>query len=257
MTKAAHHPPGSAAGPARRAVLIPVKRFHRAKTRLASALSAAERRGLAAALCADLFEVVARTPGVGQVFVVSGEPRALAWARQRGWSVFVERRQVSEKASVNLATRYCIAAGCGTLLRLPIDLPLAQPEDLAAVFAAAGPAPAAVLVPSRDGTGTNALLRSPPDAFPTHFGAGSLRRHLAAARQGGVRARVLRLPRLAWDVDDWSDLQALASRARPGTAFAAWLLASGRLSGVLSVGGRPRPAIAVTPPTPAGASKDS
>lgn len=237
---ARHHPLRPAAVPARRAVLIPVKRFHRAKTRLAGALSAPERRSLAAALCEDLFAAVARVPGIERVFVVSGEPQALAWARQRAWSVVVERRQVSEKASVNRATRHCIAAGFGTLLRLPIDLPLAQPEDFAAVFAAAGPAPAAVLVPSRDGTGTNALLRSPPDAFPALFGAGSLRLHLAAAHRGGVRTRVLRLPRLAWDVDDWSDLRAVAPLARPGSAFAAWLLASRRVSNALGMGGRVR-----------------
>lgn len=207
----------------KRAILIPVKRFDRAKTRLAGTLLGPERCELARALCADLFALVSRTPGVDQVFVVSGEPQALAWARERGWTALAEQRQSSERASVNAATRHCAARGIAALLRVPIDLPLAQPEDLAEIFAAAGTAPASVIVPSRDGTGTNALLRWPPDAFPAYFGPGSCRLHLEAALRAGVEPRVLRLPRLAWDVDEWSDLIALRPQARPGTAFAAWL----------------------------------
>ena len=54
------------------------------------------------------------------------------------------------------------ARGADAALVLTADLPLARPEDVAAIMAAAQPAPSAVLVPSHDGTGTNAMLLRPP-----------------------------------------------------------------------------------------------
>jgi len=63
-----------------------------------------------------------------------------------------------------------------------------------------------ILVPSRDGTGTNAILRRPPDIFPSQFGPGSFARHLAAARAAGISWRILENPRIALDLDDPDDL---------------------------------------------------
>jgi 2-phospho-L-lactate guanylyltransferase len=114
------------------------------------------------------------------------------------------------------------------LLRLPVDLPLVEPADIEAVFEALGAAPTAILVPSRDGTGTNALLRSPPALFPSRFGPNSFVRHLAEAEACGVRAHVFRNPRLELDIDEWEDLQKLAPLVRPGTATARWLIERGQ-----------------------------
>ncbi len=51
------------------------------------------------------------------------------------------------------------------------------------------PAPSVVIVPSHDGTGTNALLRSPPDLFPSHFGPESFALHLKEAETAWRESR--------------------------------------------------------------------
>ncbi len=71
-------------------------------------------------------------------------------------------------------------------------------------------APSVLVVPDRHGTGTNALLLTPPDSIPPSFGPGSCERHLALAQARGVKAEVVRLPSLALDVDTPEDLEALA-----------------------------------------------
>src|SRR6185437_1248485 len=137
-----------------RAILIPVKEFRDAKKRLAPHFSSVERAALAEAMCEDFFEVVAAIRCVERVFVVSKEPGALTRARERGWDTIVETRQISESDSVDAASRHCAAQGVRALLRLPIDLPLAEPQDIEAVFRKFdeefekkfGGAPAAVLV---------------------------------------------------------------------------------------------------------------
>ena len=206
-----------------RAILIPVKGFAAAKQRLSPSYSEHARAALAEALCRDFFGVIARVRGVDRVYVVSNEPLALAWATQRGWHVIAEQQQVSETRSVDAASRICADHGVTSLLRLPADIPLVEPDDVEALFAAAPAAPGCVIVPSGEGTGTNALLRSPPALFPSHFGPGSFALHKAEAERAGAAIRILHNPRLALDIDEPADIAALADRVRPGSATAAWL----------------------------------
>ena len=210
-----------------RAILIPVKQFAEAKKRLAPHFSSAERAALAEAMCEDFFEVVAAVHSAERVFVVSKEPRALARAQRRGWETIREYEQISESDSVDAASQYCVAQGVNALLRLPIDLPLVEPQDIEAVFEAVTPSPAAVLVPSRDGTGTNALLRTPPGLFPSRFGPNSFALHLAEAERCGAGARVLRNVRLELDIDELEDLRQLSTRLVPGSAIARWAMRNG------------------------------
>ena len=207
-----------------RAILIPVKDLSRAKQRLASLLGQAERTALARAMLEDVFAAVAAVRAVDAVFVVSSDTGALEKAGRLGWETLLEHSQVSESASVDLASRICAERGVSALLRLPIDIPAVQSSDIDSLFAAAGPAPSAVLVPSRDAEGTNALLRTPPALFPSHFGPGSLSKHIAEARQAGAHVEIVRNPRLELDLDEESDVRAFLAGGHVGTATSACLL---------------------------------
>jgi len=210
-----------------KAILIPVKEFHEAKKRLAPHFSPADRAALAEAMCEDFFSVVAATHSADRIFVISKEPGALIRARALGWETIVETDQTSESSSVDAGSRYCAERGVRALLRLPIDLPLVEPRDIEAVFEQLDEAPCVVMVPSSDGTGTNALLRSPAVLFPSHFGPNSFPRHLAEAKGCGARTRVFRNPRLELDIDELDDLRRLSHRLRPGSATARWLVERG------------------------------
>jgi 2-phospho-L-lactate guanylyltransferase len=207
-----------------KAILIPVKEFREAKKRLAPHFHPDDRAALADAMCEDFFSVVAATRCADRVFVISKEPGALSRARMLGWETIVESSQTSESDSVDAGSRYCAEHGVHALLRLPIDLPLVEPSDIEAVFGELQVAPSVVLVPSSDGTGTNALLRSPAVLFPSRFGTNSFPRHLAEAEACGARVRVLRNPRLELDIDELDDLRRLANRLRPESATARWLV---------------------------------
>ena len=206
-----------------KAIVIPVKEFREAKKRLAPHFSPDDRAALAQAMCEDFFNVIAAVRCVDRIFVISKETQVLLRARELGWETIAESRQISESDSVDAASRYCAERGVQALLRLPVDIPLVEPADIEAVFETLGDAPTAILVPSSDGTGTNAILRSPPALFPSHFGPNSLVRHLAEAEACGVRAQVFRNPRLELDIDEWEDLRKLAPLVRPDTATARWL----------------------------------
>ena len=113
------------------------------------------------------------------------------------------------------------------MLRLPLDLPLIQPDDIDELLAIDCKSRSMTIVPSRDGTGTNALLRTPPTLFPSHFGEGSFAKHLAEAAHARAEVLIRRNPRLEMDVDDESDLRALLEHDLGATATGLWLRETG------------------------------
>jgi 2-phospho-L-lactate guanylyltransferase len=64
-------------------------------------------------------------------------------------------------------------------------------------------------VPDRHGTGTNALLLTPPGVVEPAFGPGSFERHTALAHAAGATIEVAELPSLTLDIDTPEDLATL------------------------------------------------
>jgi len=210
-----------------RALLLPVKDLNHAKKRLMSVLTPEERFGLAEAMLADTMRAVRGVALAEKIFVVTNYEPAMRLARENGWEILPEERQISESHSVDAASRVCEGRGVTTLLRLPLDLPLIQSSDIDELLAVECHAPTMVIVPSRDGTGTNAMLRKPPTLFPSHFGGGSFAKHLAEAENANARVVVSRNSRLEMDVDDEADLRALLKQDLSATETGRWLRASG------------------------------
>jgi len=212
-----------------RALLLPIKDLRQAKQRLAPFLNAEQRFGLAQAMLADTIRAVRGVRQAEQIFVVTNYLPAMEAAEENGWELLREEQQISESVSVDAASLRCAECGVTALLRLPLDVPLVQSADIDELLALGWAAPALVIVPSRDGTGTNALLRTPPALFPSHFGSGSFAKHCAEAQRAGAEILVRRNARLEMDVDDAADLRALTSEDLRGTETGAWLERSGLL----------------------------
>jgi len=210
-----------------RALLLPIKDLRNAKQRLAATLAPAERYGLAQAMLADTIRAVGGVKRADKIFVVTNYEPAMQIAEKNGWDVLREEHQISESVSVDLASRLCAERGVTALLRLPLDLPLVQASDIDDLLATECAAPATILVPSRDGTGTNAILRTPATLFPSHFGPNSLAKHRSEAEQSGASIIVRRNVRLEMDVDDESDLRALLRHDLTHTSTGKWLEENG------------------------------
>lgn len=202
------------------AVLVPVKELGQAKSRLAALLAPEERRRLATLMLEGVLAQVARLPPRFGRVLVSSYPPALALGRAAGFETLIEGRQRSESASVDEASAELARRGVTGVLRLPLDLPNLEADDLLEVLALAEEGHEAVLVPSRDGSGTNGLYRAPATLFASRFGAGSLALHEEAARHSARRWRVLALQSLALDVDDPGDVEEVLRVGRTGPVLA-------------------------------------
>jgi 2-phospho-L-lactate/phosphoenolpyruvate guanylyltransferase len=210
-----------------RALLLPIKDLRNAKQRLAGVLTPEERFALAHAMLADTIRAVKGVQHADEILVVTNYAPAMEAARENGWEILREERQISESVSVDAASRHCEDRGITAVLRLPLDLPLVQSRDIDELLLTVCAAPALVIVPSRDGTGTNAILRTPPTLFPSHFGSDSFAKHCGEAERRGARILKGRNVRLEMDVDDEADLRALLQHDLSGTQTGAWLQDSG------------------------------
>ena len=210
-----------------RALLLPVKDLHNAKKRLTGVLTPEERFALAASMLADTMRAVRGVRCAEKVFIVTNYEPAMQLAEENRWEILREEQQISESHSVDTASKLCEEKGVTGLLRLLLDLLLIHSSDIDELLTVECPSPALVIVPSRDGTGTNAMLRTPPTLFPSHFGNGSFAKHLAEAESVHAQVIVRRNPRLEMDVDDEADLRALFAHDLSGIETGCWLRASG------------------------------
>lgn len=202
-----------------KALLIPIKDPQRAKTRLAGLLSPDERRMLAWAMFEDVSRAVAASLKPDRVVIVSSFQPAIEHARRLGWDALIEGSQSSESASIDWASRALQERGFDGVMRLPADLPLVRAEDIDGLLSIELRSPAALVVPSREGTGTNAIIRMPPDLFPSRFGPNSLALHREEAARAGVQCMVVENSRIALDIDDPSDLELLLEQGRTTFSF--------------------------------------
>jgi len=211
----------------RATAIIPVKRFGDAKQRLLTTLDRPQRAALVKAMLADVLEAVTAAAQVERVIVVTSEGRAeriaLHHARRVATPIEVLQEQGDrghpEAATLGIVRAKALGADCVALL--PGDCPLLDSGELDAALERMHPGRVGV-VPDRHGTGTNALLMSPPDAIGPAFGPDSCARHADRAERAGHEVVVESLVSLALDVDTPEDLDAMCAllASEPGRAAA-------------------------------------
>ena len=189
--------------------VMPVKSFARAKKRLADAVGGVDRRELAEAMVGDVLATLATVPLVAEVIVVTAEPVAVRAAGQVGAAVVRDPDETGQSQAAARGIAAAVERGAGRVLLVPGDCPALDAGELGALLGEEDAERLVVVVPDRHGSGTNALLLSPPDAMAPSFGPGSLARHAALGRAAGAQVRIRELASLGLDVDTPGDLATL------------------------------------------------
>jgi 2-phospho-L-lactate/phosphoenolpyruvate guanylyltransferase len=187
--------------------ILPVKRLDAAHGRLGGLLTAEQRQRLAEATFLDALGKVRQCRTLDDTIVVTADPSV---ARQARWLSHVVVKQEEDSGHTQAASagvRAAIELGADRVAMLPTDCPLLDPAEIDDRL---GRTPrAALIVPDRHGTGTNALVLSPPDAFQPAFGPDSCALHVSRARAAGISFALEQLESLALDLDTPEDMLAL------------------------------------------------
>lgn len=196
------------------AALIPVKSFRNAKQRLSPLLGAAERELLAEAMFRDVLCEVVKARGLAATYVVTGNDKVAAITTELGAAVIREPAETGETGAVDFARLDLKNCGCEAVLIIPGDMPLVRSRDIEQVLAqvpADAKAPYALLVPSHDRLGTNALVLAPPDLIKLRFGYDSFTFHMSQVTAQGLPMRFVENEAIALDIDEPKDLERFLS----------------------------------------------
>jgi 2-phospho-L-lactate guanylyltransferase len=208
--------------------ILPIKRLASAHGRLAGVLSPAERHLLAEAMFRDTLAKLRRARTIDDSLIVTADESVARHASWLGHAVLEQPGDLGHSAAAAAGARAVLAAGAERVAMLPADCPLLDPRELDDRL---GNTPrSALIVPDRHGTGTNALVLSPPDAFEPSFGPDSCARHVALARAAGTGFALETIPSFALDLDTADDMRELREallldpEPAPRTARVLWEL---------------------------------
>ncbi len=177
------------------AVLVPVKSFAAAKVRLSPALDGAARAELARTMATGVLAAATPLPAA----VVCDDVEVAAWATEQGAEV-IWRPGRGLNGAVTDGVDHLGERGATRVIVAHADLPLAVSLAWVADF------DGVTLVPDRHDDGTNVAAVPAGAGFGFGYGAGSFGHHQGEARRLGLDLRVVREPRLGWDVDLPADL---------------------------------------------------
>lgn len=195
--------------------VLPVKRPGAGKSRMAGALDEARRKALVEAMLSDVLDAIAGSRMLFGTIVVTGDPAIAAIAEAHGCQVVEDSSDGGHSEAAMLGIEVATGYGAERVVLLPGDCPLLNPRELDRLIGSV-PERFVAVVPDRHGTGTNALLLSPPEAIEPAFGEGSAQRHLRLAREAGVPAALEPLPSLELDLDTPADIVALGTKLKAG-----------------------------------------
>jgi len=197
---------------------LPVKAPSRAKERLRTYFTPEQREKFARAMFEDVLVEARKVRGLDRLVVISNDAQSLIIAGAAGAQVLLEKDQHGHSASADWAAAECMKRGAQTVLLIPIDVPAVRAAEIESLLeaSAALPRPHLVIVPSRDGTGTNAMVRTPPNVIASRFGPGSFSEHVARAEAAGAEVKVMRPEGLLNDIDEPADVERFLATATAG-----------------------------------------
>jgi 2-phospho-L-lactate/phosphoenolpyruvate guanylyltransferase len=202
--------------------LLPVKGFRDAKQRLSPLLGAAGRELLAEAMFRDVLKQVMRARGLAETYVVTGDDKVSDIVLALGAKLIREPAEKGETSAVDFARSHLKEGGHEAVLIVPGDMPRVRAEDIEEVLwqmPDGGTAPFALLVPSHDRMGTNALLLAPPDLIKLRFGFDSFSYHMSQVATRRLPIRFIENERIALDIDEPKDLERFLSYGEGNESF--------------------------------------
>ncbi len=189
------------------AVIIPVKTFSNAKTRLD--LSPQKIEGLCKIMLEEILHTVSISPQIKEIIIVTKEEKAIEIGKRFNAIIIRDEKEESVNSAVALADKYLLENKFDASIVFPQDIPYIKTQDIDFMLKYMAQPNFAIIVPSRRFDGTNALVRMPIDLMKTHYDEDSYKIHMNTAKNHTLNVAMVFVKRIMWDVDNKEDLEFL------------------------------------------------
>lgn len=189
--------------------VLPVKPIRSGKSRLAGVLSEEKREILNQRMFEHTLAVLKEIKEIDKVLVISRDSKVISYARKHGAHTIQEDSDSELNMAVRRATMVAKSFSVQSLLILPADMPLIQPEDIVECIKKQGKGKTLVIAPDRRDEGTNVLFLDPVDNFEYLFGHNSFQFHTQQGFEKGYEVIIVKNEHLALDLDIPEDIELL------------------------------------------------
>lgn len=186
--------------------IVPVNVPNGSKRRLSRRLDAGQRASLTITMLINVLWALKVSRSVSSITVVCADRKMQALVEGCGASFLWEGTRRGLNPALSFAMREVHSDS--PILIIHADLPLLTPNDIDNLVRRTGNRPLA-LVPSKDGTGTNAILMRSPNMIRLAFGKSSFHKHQTIAKKKELAYQIIRIHGVAFDVDNEQDLDEL------------------------------------------------
>ena len=186
-------------------LIIPVKDLKNSKSRLSNDLERFNRIVLSTQMLLHTLDVANSSENVSEIVVVSSDDNVKDITQQKNVTFIKESGNFSVNNAVSIGIDYFEKKNHNSVLILPIDLICLTISDVKNIIAL-GKQYDIVLVPSKDGNGTNALYLKLPNLFHTRFDNSSLNNHILESFKRNLKMKIYVSYPTIMDVDSYDDL---------------------------------------------------
>ena len=184
-------------------VIIPVKTFSKAKTRLN--LQQACKEEICRIMLQEVMKTISNCKLINSIVIVSKDEMALKIGRQFNTiEIFDDETGVNN--AINLADEYLSDKKFDCSVIFPQDIPTMTSFDIDTLLGFIRSIDSVIIVPSRQFNGTNALVRYPAGLMQTRYDMGSYTHQMDAASTKTKNISIALIRRMMLDIDDESDL---------------------------------------------------
>jgi len=186
------------------AVIVPVKTFSKAKTRLN--LSSEKTEDLCKVMLNDVLHAISQSEQIKKIAIVTKDESAFKIGKKFCAIEIYDEKESGVNNAVSIADRYFRDEDFDATIVFPQDIPLIQPEDIQTLLDFHIMPRCALVVPSRKFDGTNALFRAPANLMETHYDEDSYKIHLTTAESKTASTALVLIRRIMLDIDEPEDL---------------------------------------------------
>ena len=190
--------------------IVPFKGAQNAKRRLSPKLPAESRAKLAVAMLEDVLQALTDANSIDGILLVSRSNEAREIAEKWDVTLYRDRAHTLVDALTEAGEKLKRDLHATTTIIVPGDVPLISGADVDHVLHYHANV---TIVPDAHKIGTNALVCTPPNAFPLVFDGRSYLPHLEAASHAGLQIRPVQSSAFSVDVDTTDDLLLVKQRA--------------------------------------------
>jgi 2-phospho-L-lactate guanylyltransferase len=192
------------------AIVIPLKKFDKSKTRLSPFLNFKERKELTELLLLDTLDKIHKLEN-SQIIIVTGENINLA-DKFNDIVIINEYHSSGVNNAIDLANKFIENNEFSESIIIPIDLPLLSTKDLKNMIKFSRKFKKGIcIVPSQRYDGTNILLRKPNLIIETFYDNNSFYNHIKATAEKRKVIKIFNSENLMIDLDRVEDITTIVN----------------------------------------------